>query len=1653
MEFQNNNIGSVSASFKGLALNKTSSQIEEGMVTHAEHSSIEGIDESSIMYTNLPSTVFITSFKPDYTVIGACKINPEQTIYFLHNSITKENEIGHLIYDWHLLEELTEDEETNKQLLDRTHARYYTIATGSCLNFSLVSPILFSSFKPHLKDFRLYWTDGVNPMRYVILKQEEETKLLKLHVDQIESGSTSIINCDTIRILKSVKRPKIKIEEILEDGSLPVGTYQFGIAYSNNQGTLLSSVFNITQPISIIEDSYYSNNVFGSSTGPTTNKSIRLNFNNFDSKFKYFNLIVLQTIAGATLAHVVGTFSTSMESYTYTGTNVSPISLQEVLAKRPYYKTSRILKEVNKKLLLGKLTQRSTPNLQPFMSLIKPKWEARLINADDPKQNYKNGETVANKRQYMSDEVYPLGIKFIYNTGDETPVYHIPGRSKQSFDSTLVDPSDQIKLDDCDFQETLNEAWQLYNTATIEYKYEGELNKCSDQVYAYGEFSYWESQLTYPNNPTIWGDLAGQPIRHHKFPDSSIIPHFLTYKTFNSSINYVLPKGIKIDSLEVSNVLQAAVSSGTVSIEDIRDITEYVIVRGNRVNNKSVLAKGLLYDVWAHYKEEEKRNYLYSNYPYNDLNDDPYLIKGQYSTAPANITNNKLYDQMKEFMNRALIRIRQYTPNSPWPGWWNNGNPDYTNLSIMVRQTFTPGNLTAYVQQLKQHARFIEEYKNGATFNEYPLAYSNIEREWVNDTGVLISLFALSRAMFGMYAKGGYPNTINAENFQTHPYSLSGKHNDKFNFVSPDTSFNRPALGNILKIDGEMTGTSIGHFIQVEDHAKYKIFKPLASASFILSGFALSVLDSDKNTPTAEQAVKGVEMTRFLKELTELATPFYNYAWQYNSVGVYENLNIAQKGSRVRLLNNSQYIRPGINNVGEPELYNNFNRESSVYLRTNTMLSPTQMVDNSRFLFSQANTTKPEDIVQRNIASHYATIKRLQPNQYGTINDIEYLRASDTISLSEQPSTIYGGDTFIGRFATKRKHPFFIQDRKGFEDNASVNYSALGNVATPRFYIDTSRNVLGDTLNSFFTGANPEAIADKIVDFMKALAEQIANTAFASLDKVTNSMVLEQGMMYLYSYGIPYFFVESDINVELRHKGLNPHEDFYPSIGGGIPDKWLHDITIDHDNVYLYNRDYSKQHKEDPSLTLPLSFNPDEEITFLKNRVIYSDESFDEESEDKWLVFKANNYHDFNLNLGTLTNLIALENSKVGVAFDNNIQIFNSYITLQSNSIQDVIAGTGALFTQVPMEFTNIPSGFAGTQNHNSIATEFGTIWIDAKRGQIFSLKNQIDILTVENDTWFKQHLPFKILKTIPSANIDNPYHPNNPLGFATVYDNRNHIIYITKHDYEPLVSGTIYNASTHKFYIPKPLTDDSNLPYIEVSLTDPTYFCNKSFTISFSMKYKKLLSFHRFIPNFYVSNNQSFEASIKGKLYEFNKQFQSYQYIGGKVLPFVVEYPYYHSGNENVISNVVLYCKAYKYNNDTDYVEDNNVMFNKSIVYTHNQCSGILNLVRKSESNDDLAINLPRFNYNSIDICYSNYDHVNIFNDIWNMKSNNLPVFKDMCTGVLKEFNQQSVDYMQDTDVLERIRNRETFVRMIQDSTTAYKLQSHFALMKGVKS
>jgi hypothetical protein len=106
----------------------------------------------------------------------------------------------------------------------------------------------------------------------------------------------------------------------------------------------------------------------------------------------------------------------------------------------------------------------------------------------------------------------------------------------------------------------------------------------------------------------------------------------------------------------------------------------------------------------------------------------------------------------------------------------------------------------------------------------------------------------------------------------------------------------------------------------------------------------------------------------------------------------------------------------------------------------------------------------------------------------------------------------------------------------------------------------------------------------------------------------------------------------------------------------------------------------------------------------------------------------------------------------------------------------------------------------------------------------------------------------------IPGVDTDNHF---TGIGLHGVYDSKYDRFMLTKIDYIPTDPDVKYDSATKQFYVEE--TINSVVIRTQVYLTDPDYFCNKSWTLSYHLGLKSWISFHSYIPNWYIAENNFF--------------------------------------------------------------------------------------------------------------------------------------------------------------------------------------------------
>jgi hypothetical protein len=1419
--------------------------------------------------------------------------------------------------------------------MDNNDCVYRIYAESPCLNFNVNHPIHKAVHKITNCTTEIYWTDGLNPRRYLDL--DNIPYKIKPGTDLCNPIYTNELDCNRLKLQPNFNIPQLNIVDVVSGGELVAGTYQFAVQYSNPGGVGYTSYYSVTNPTPIANPQITTQNL-----DYQVGKSIIVDVSNLDvtGYFTYFNLAVIKTINSITSVELVGTYFIEEPTRTiiYTGQNVTQIrlSIDDIFEKFPFYEIAQDLTSVRDILVWDNLTSIDRINYQQIANQITLEWETWRIPANE---NYADEINATNLRGYLRDEVYAFEIVFLLDNGKQTDGFHIPGRQINSTDAALVPTTNNDFIGEPDFTIAgvgYSPTWKIYNTAEVtglspEYNpdpsYKGP--------YQYGQFAYWESVEEYPCNTDVWGDLAGQKIRHHKMPDVNVSPIFQTpaYSLgpgFSPVIqnDAVYPLGVRINNAQIYQLIQ----SSNLTQEQKDSIVGFKIVRGDRSTNRSIVAKGILRNV-GKYKREEN-DYYYPNYPYNDISQDPFLLnKSNAYIANADLTTSvagicRSFTAIAYLANTTVEYLDCYTNNIATKTLENIGDTFTFCALYLPRISFGKGCLSGNTYKTYKlsistagsatfkiirpdgygcpgitsppagYASFCDfcnanptdgcctnsTIVNG-TFKEINIIVNGAGGTNITISSLIYPIFvSASLAGSGTYkieevSEVGYPicDPENLKGFDTD----ASKYRMVFN--SPETSFGQPFLGDTLKIENVIFGAGRSHFVKVRDHAKYKLLTKEAQEDALKSSTDIANITGTSDVSALFAAYQAY-LTIYINGITRK-----NYTYSFNSIASYDyhakvdnNLGIKQ-----RKLDLKQYLIPGVQSVGDDNNINNYQRESSVYLKTDKNRPPLPFAqdtteiaplgvslfqDNSRFVASDARSScnDPGKQVPVQVISYYASLKNLSVAQWGQIYtyttiDTGYQRILSN-STTAQFDTIFGGDTFISRFAFKTKLPFFIDNRVNAPDDSDIFYDEIGNVAYPEYWY-SARSVLNDV--SVATNPTPTILRNfisfKAHNFDCPNSQTSTDTSF-----INPGRTYYDGKMYLFAYGIPNFYCESSYNVDLRQAFNIREGDFWPHVSTDIPDDWVQEsyVTIAQDNTYFYNPSFSKQNRENFFTHLPPDWRQQLCYTNYPFRAIYSDTQ--EQNADvrvnNWLIYRPINQFDFPQNYGKLTSLDGIQNKAVLARFENKSLLYNTMLTVDTSNPQAAYLGNDTLFKSAPpIDFAETDLGYVGSQNKMLLKIPQGQITVDAKRGQIFLVAgNQATDLSGYGsgmNRFFTDHLAFEILRYFPNVNTDNHF---NTIGLHGVYDSKFDRIIITKLDYIPLSKDIKYDAEKQEFYIEKQFnTQPVEIVRQTVYLTDEQYFCNKSWTVSFNFNTKSWISFHSYIPNWYIAENNFFYSGL----------------------------------------------------------------------------------------------------------------------------------------------------------------------------------------------
>lgn len=1115
------------------------------------------------------------------------------------------------------------------------------------------------------------------------------------------------------------------------------------------------------------------------------------------------------------------------------------------------------------------------------------------------------------------------------------------------------------------------------------------LNGCDPVPYKYGKFGYWESEETYPCNeelfdstllkipedilpteivsdfinyyclptPVVGGEynldetqtnFRDKAIRHYKFPCSMVAPFMSVLEeapaAFGNSVIY--PIGFTISNEVINAFLDVAVLSGLLTVQERASIVKYEIFRGDRTVDKSIIAKGLLFDM---YRYSDNGNVWYPNYPLNALGKD------------------------------------QLNGNVPHP--------------------------------------------YGSTYN----------KQWT--------------------------------------------------MHSPDIHFSKPTLPREMKVEGYMFGNSATYFDEVREHPTYVILGDKAYS--LATGLAVTEVSLDIALRSVEvilQAmaagtVYGIVLSivvaiaiiviligglfkmgeiryQWLETFRNLGHP-YNFAYYSATLGHYSFFRPnPMPFETLRGLPAISYMKDGRWSIpnevtGQTFDVNNLDREDSVFLT----LGDDHTINYPSFYYTYDNvditsaasrktysgTGGSGKIIGR-AGSPYASLKQYLPSQYGSISSVKWVHTGFCGDLRNSLGCdpIFGGDTYISRFAPKRKIPFFTGNSHGMAPLTPFRYSDYFNInpgtEDNRFFVDYL--IQEDSDNYFMMFAFP------------------TNRSHYKLDADAGTdffYIRPPAKFYLFSYGFPHFLVESTINCNFRYAKRELHENFYPNVGNLIEYTQESNVSIREPNTYFYNFVYTSLPTAYPWRALPVDYNEElySGLADLTNTVIYSKQDNTENSlSDPWLLYKGLDSYGFPKSFGKLIDMDSIESEQILARFENGITIFGAIDQIRDRVTPETKnLGSGGIFAGRSVNFNKTDLGYAGTQHKTKVSCEFGHFWVDAKRGNVFNLlpnAKGLNEITAGVEKWFKENLPFKISQYIGGIEQDVLDNNFKGLGLTMGWDSRLKRIFITKLDYKP-IDPTIEHIGKDFF-----IRDDKH-ELIKISLTDPEYFEDCSFTIAYSPLTQSWISYYSFKPNYYVAYNNYFQTGINYAvdaseigLWSHLPFLSSYQVFYGKLYPFIVESTTPSKMTDSVLHSVEYWMDVRKYYNKYNQADVVGHGFNKAFIYNSQQNSGQMNLVHQKNNDLSQSINYPKHNADSVDILQSEINgrwSFNYFHNLIRNENNGLPIWRYDCNQIEKDLNSNLLDYQ--NAYRDRLRGDYFVVRLQQDIESRFKMIFRFSVDK----
>ena len=979
MADQQQNPGAVTNTFtKGMVKDYNETFVGEGLWTHARNAVNNSHDGQVGVLGNEPSNLHCVTLP--YTFIGS--------IYLIDG-------------EWAVF--TTDDVNSEIGIFNENNCTYKTVINDPSLNFKRTH-LITGAFRKRFDCERLvYFDDGLNSSRFMDLDNPPLKYTEKLVNDCLVKTiiTPHQLDAEQLRIVPLLTPPCITLKKGVSAGTLPNGSYQACIAYTINKAKVTDYI-----GLSEVQSLFSHENV---------SSSLEVEITNIDQSFDEFELVLFTNVNSQTVAKRIGWYSTTQGTISVDRWDLEyeTVPVSQVVFRSEPIERSDAMYSVGDYLLRVGTHSKFKFNYQPQANNITATW----IATQYPSDYYAKG---GHNAGYMRDEQYAFFIRWVYNTGERSESYHIPGRAPLASDRTNIVGGDAFETIGADA--ISRELWQVENTATIDTIVPTTLPD-GGVVIAKGKMGYWESTEKYPaDKGEIWKDLCGKPIRHHKFPDETISN--ILSSSNNDGANIV------ILGVEFENITHPLDQNG----QPIESIIGYEILRGSREGNKSILGKGLFNNMCEYTIPGNTSKGLFQNYPYNDLSADPYLTADEQTgeNGSPDPKNNKLSTPFKKNI---------FSFHSPEVSF---SNP-YLNVNEVKIYQEHYGQTTGSFQTPYKHPKF-----------KIATDLSSV----VSDLAGIFSAVASFTHGVQFGSTEDLPFGTNIGPVQIPPMAPYTPLNWAIAGVADggtlDPASNSQNFASAVWNDGVLAASGISTLLDT--------ISVIANAAFV-------------SQLGAEKAYK---LVLALIPKRQYAAQYNSHGfYNKNLQSVLGNrrrkiVNAAYVGS---------HIQSFMSNSGStvvPYQINNINRSKNLVIEVGADINNPTNVDNSRFTMGDAGIDVNGIVPNKTIASHYGALKLAVPSQYGQLESIKQVGVYSCVNLTKpvktskyNTSVLFGGDIYVNRFTEKNTFFFFNDWLMGQPDDVEYDYTLHINVPYPRFWVNNTQK------HSFFKLANDYRVLDR----------------------------------------------------------------------------------------------------------------------------------------------------------------------------------------------------------------------------------------------------------------------------------------------------------------------------------------------------------------------------------------------------------------------------------------------------------------------------------------------------------------------------------------------------------------------------------------------